>query len=246
MLAAIYVYYLSAVDRQSVLALNVVEVDTQLRFINLYSILGIVGLAMWVPSFLGRVFKPRQRPGVTSAGHRPAQQRARASVSGYDPGYDPGFGPDRERNTDYGAVAGGQSRSDPFGRAPTRPEFATQASPWREEIMNQLRRFDGGPGARIVTDDAMGVPLVLVLENMAPRHCEDAITTLGQLLTWIPLPPRVRIRFENCPEGPAPRHHLVGKALGSVIDPGVFKAVSNANQVDVMFLNPDPRWREQW
>lgn len=241
MAVAVYLFYLSALDRQSPMALRVVEIETQLKYVQLYSIAGILGLLMWVPSVLGKLFKPPQRHTITQAGHRPAQRRARASAQGYDQG--------AGAQPPHSVLPPGHAplAADPFGRAPTRPvPPSALGSPWRQEIMAQLRGYDGGTGARIVTDDAMGVPLVLVLEHLSPRHCERAIGALGDLLSWIPLPPRVRIRFDNCPEGPAPRHHLVGKALGAVLDPGVFKAVSTADQVDVMFLNPDPRWREEW
>jgi len=109
-----------------------------------------------------------------------------------------------------------------------------------------VRGWEGGAGARLLIDHSQGVPLTLVLEHLSPRHAERSVGQLGLLLQTLPLPPRLRIRFSQCPEGPSSRHHMVGKALGAVLDPGCFKAVATTDQVDVMFLSPDPRWRTDW
>ena len=213
MLVAVGLFYLSELDRQSPLALNVVELDSKLRFVKLYSIAGLLGVAMWVPSLLERILRKAPPATVTRAGHRPAQQRARQAAAPQDS---------------------------------TPPRAPTVGGSWREAIMGRIRGWDGGAGARIVVDQSMGVPLTLVLEHLSPRHCEAAIAALGELLQTIPQPPRVRISFDQCPEGPMPRHHLVARALGTVLDPGAFKAVASADQVDVMFHAPDPRWRTEW
>ena len=113
-------------------------------------------------------------------------------------------------------------------------------------MMERLRGWEGGAGARLLIDHSQGVPLTLVLEHLSPRHAERSVGQLGLLLQTLPLPPRLRIRFSQCPEGPSSRHHMVGKALGAVLDPGCFKAVATTDQVDVMFLSPDPRWRTDW
>lgn len=138
-------------------------------------------------------------------------------------------------------AAGAPLPGAPLGAAPAGPTGA-----WREAIMGRIRHWEGGPGARILVDQAHGVPLTLLLEHLGPRHCERSVVALGRLLQTIPLPPRVRIAFDQCPEAPIPRHHLVARALGEVLPPSSFKAVASADQVDVMFFAPDPRWRTDW
>lgn len=211
LLLALGLFALSRLDRQSPLALSVVELDSALRYLPAYSLAGILGLAFWLPPLVGDFLRDRQPTGPRRAGHRPAQQRARAAAAAVEPL--------------PGAAAG---------------------RTWREAVMGRLRQWDGGAGARLLIDQAQGVPVTLQLEHLSPHHCEKAVGELGLLLQTIPLPPRIRVRFDHCPEGPAPRHHMVGKALGTVLDPGSFKAVATADQVDIMFLSPDPRWREEW
>lgn len=125
------------------------------------------------------------------------------------------------------------------------PEASPLVGPWREAITTRLRAFEGH-GCRILLDQAQGLPITLVMEHLTPRRCEEAIAELGQLFQSLPLPPRVRFRFESCPDPGSPRHHLVAKALGQALDPASFKAVPNADQVDVLFHSPDPRWRSDW
>ncbi len=209
-IAAGVLFYLTKIDRMSPYALDLVEIEQKLRFIDLWSIAAIGGLLLWTPSFLQR-FLARAPTGPSRAGHRPAQQRAAGM---------PLSGPQA------GGLGGGGS--------------------WREAIMGRIRHWDGGAGARLLVDQAHGVPLTLLLEHLSPRHCERAVRELGMLLQTVPLPPRVRVSFEHCPEGPAPRHHLVSRALGGVLPPSSFKAVASADQVDVMFFAPDPRWRTDW
>lgn len=134
-------------------------------------------------------------------------------------------------------------RPAPRGEAPV--EHVPSSGPWREAVATRLRSFEG-QGCRILLDQAQGLPVTLVMEHLTPRRCEEAIGELGQLFLSLPVPPRIRFRFENCPEPSGPRHHLVAKALGQVLDPSSFKAVPNADQVDVMFFSPDPRWRTDW
>ena len=213
LLCAVALFYLSEIDRQSPLALSVVEVDSALRFVHAWSLAALLGLLLWAPSLLQRFLAKAPPPTVRRAGHRPAQDRARQAAQGQDPG--PARGP-------------------------------SMGGSWREAILGRVRGFDAGPGARILVDQAQGVPLTLSLEHLSPRHCEAAVTELAHLLQGLPLPPRLRVSFDQCPEGPAPRHHLVAKALGAVLDPGSFKATATADQVEVMFLSPDPRWRTEW
>lgn len=209
LLVAIGLYYLAEVDRVSPLALTVVELDGRVSPLRLYGVAALLGLALWVPPTVRDWLHRRTRAGPTVAGHRPAQQRARADQHLVAPG------------------AGGPR-------------------PWREAILSQVRGWDGGQGARILVDQSHGVPFTLHLEHLSPRHCERAVAELALLLQQLPQPPRVRIEFDQCPEGPAPRHHLVSKALGTVLTHGSFKAVPVADQVEVQFFAPDPRYRTEW
>ncbi len=224
--AAVVLFYLVEVDRQSALALHAVELDGKLRFIKGYSIAGLLGLMLWTPTILGRIFAKQEGPTITTAGHRPAQNRVARRPLGQDAMTAP---------LDYDTDNYGLGTQDMVGHRT-----------WRESILAQVRRYDGGMGARLLVDQSMGVPLTLVLEHMSPRHCDRAVGELALMLQTVPLPPRIRVVFDQCPEGPAPRHHLVSRALGAVIAPGSFKATASADQVEVLFLAPDPRWRTEW
>lgn len=149
----------------------------------------------------------------------------------------------RRGGVDGPSRAGHRSSPRPVG-GPS-PAFASSGGSWSEAVRARLRAYEGA-GCRILFDQAQGLPVTLQLEHLSPRHVDEAVAALGQLFQTLPLPPRLRVRFLHCPEGPGPRHHQVARALGQHIDPGRFKAVANADQVDVIFHDPDPRWRTDW
>lgn len=211
LLLAVGLFYLAELDRMSPLALQVVELDTKLAPLTLYSVVALAGFLLWGPSIVRAFVKDNQVRRPSRAGHRPAQQRARGDQRGADPQARPGG-----------------------------------SRPFREGVLSQVRAWDGGQGARLLIDQSLGVPFTLVLEHLSPRHCERAVGELALLLQQVPLPPRIRVIFDQCPEGPAPRHHLVSKALGTVLTHGTFKATALADSVEVMFYSPDPRYRGEW
>lgn len=131
------------------------------------------------------------------------------------------------------------------GPAP-RPVESLPEQGFRAAMEARLRAFDAGEGARIRPEPTAGVPFELVLEHLAPRSCERAVAELGLLLQTMPLPPRVRVVFDQCPEGPTPRQHMVSKALSQALDRGAFRATATAGAVEVRFTDPDPRWRSEF
>lgn len=209
LIVAAVLFYLVRFDRQSAVALSVVELQSSLGPVPLYSIVAILGVLLFLPGFVKRFVSDRAPATPSQAGHRPhTRQAARPASAG--------------------------ASGAPLG-----------AGGFRGSVLARLREFQAD-GARIEPDPLAGVPFALVLEHLSPRSAERAVGELGLLLQSVPLPPRLRVVFHQCPEGPAPRHHLVGKALGGVLDPGAFKATTSADVVEVRFLSPDPRYQTEW
>ena len=102
--------------------------------------------------------------------------------------------------------------------------------------------MDLGKGARISIEMDTTTPITLHLEHLSPAHCKRAITASGSLISVIPVPPRLKVIFDHCPQAGVPRHHQVAGALSKVLPRGHFRVVSHVDTVDVMFLHPDSAW----
>jgi hypothetical protein len=92
----------------------------------------------------------------------------------------------------------------------------------------------------------MGVPLRLVLEQVPEGRAKRALGTLGRFVASLPIPPRVQVQFVDCPPAQQPLHVLVKGSLSTALPRGSFKVVSNLDRIDVLFVEHDPIWREQW
>lgn len=132
------------------------------------------------------------------------------------------------------------------GRAPLRAVEGGSAAGFRDRVTGQAASLSLPPGARIVLDPAMGVPLRLVLEQVPEGRAKRALGTLGRFVASLPIPPRVQVQFVDCPPAQQPLHVLVKGSLSTALPRGSFKVVSNLDRIDVLFVEHDPIWREQW
>ena len=113
---------------------------------------------------------------------------------------------------------------------------------WLEQAREAAKTIRWPSGVRMSIDSSKPCPIELRIEQAPPERAKRAVSLLGNWLASIPLPPRARIVYQNCPEGGSPRHHQVAGALAESIHRGQFKTLSDLDAVDVMFHQPDPRW----
>lgn len=144
---------------------------------------------------------------------------------------------------DAGGVAA-PSRSR--GHAPRLAAQAGAPAGFRDRVTGQAAALQLPPGARLVLDPAVGVPLRLVLEQVPEGRAKRAVSTLGRFLASLPTPPRVQVQFVDCPTAQQPLQVLVKGSLSTALPRGSFKVVSNLDRIDVLFTEHDPVWREQW
>lgn len=116
----------------------------------------------------------------------------------------------------------------------------------RGRILAHARGFGFGNNVRLEPDTSPGVPLTVVLQHMSPQAVKRTCVRVAAFVSEIPRPPRVRIRFEQCPDDPSPRQHVVTGAISTHIARSEFKATSHLDHVEVLFFNPDPEWLEIW
>jgi hypothetical protein len=127
---------------------------------------------------------------------------------------------------------------EPPRRGRSTPAVRTApASPRRVDL--ELPR-----GARLLLDQG-GVPMTLMLEHVPAERARRAIEQLGAALAEGPVPPRLRIRFFQCPDMGTPRQHLVSGALAQRLPRSDFKATLHLDDVEVLFHHPGD-WRERW
>ena len=117
---------------------------------------------------------------------------------------------------------------------------AASATDWRRRVHENAAALPLEPGAHISHDQA-GVALTLTLSRVPQERARRAIDSFCTFVAGIPAPPRVRIRFIDCPDTGLPRHQLVNgiarRHLGEELH---VTAVDDA--VDIRFHHPDPRW----
>ncbi len=150
----------------------------------------------------------------------------------------------RLRQLDTTAAAPAPTRSR--GHAPRVAAQAGAPAGFRDRVTGQAAALELPPGARLVLDPAVGVPLRLVLEQVPEGRAKRALSTVGQFLASLPTPPRMQVQFVDCPAAQQPLHVLVKGALSTALPRGTFKVVSNLDRIDVLFTEHDPVWREQW
>lgn len=141
---------------------------------------------------------------------------------------------------------GASTPARPPGPGPGRGRKVGAPAGFRDRVTGQAAALNLPPGARLVLDPAVGVPLRLVLEQVPEGRAKRALGTLGRFLASLPTPPRVQVQFVDCPAGQQPLHVLVKGSLATALPRGSFKVVSTLDRIDVLFSAHDPVWREQW
>lgn len=125
--------------------------------------------------------------------------------------------------------------------APTAPRV--HRGDWRGEFREEAAGLNLPTGARLVLDASVTVPVHLVLEHCTEHRARRAIELMAALLLAHPLPHRAQISFQDCPRPTTPWHHIATAALGKHLPQGAFRVVRQATSLDILFHNPDPRWR---
>ena len=212
--------YLLYVDRQTTVALHMVEVQSMFG-VPIPALLAVLGAILMVWSI-----KVRHSDGGVS------KRRATISASV------------RERPASSVAPKLTQ-RPHPVKTASVHDESDTQNT-WWTQMRHSCNGITLPPGARIVLDPTRPCPIVLHLEMAPPERCKRAIRAVSAWFATFSIPPRFRVVFDHCPEGPSPRHHMVSGAIASEIDRGGFKVISDRDSVDVLFHHPDPHWKKPY
>ena len=150
----------------------------------------------------------------------------------------------RKRNNRATPSTPPRTTSTPSTTAPAKIASETNDpdADWLDQAREAAKSIRWPSGARMSIDPSKPCPIELRLEQAPPERAKRAVSLLGNWLASVPLPPRARIVYQNCPEGGSPRHHQVAGALAESIHRGQFKALSDLDAVDVMFHQPDSRW----
>ncbi len=198
LLAAGGAAYLSLVDRQSAIALSLVEVDGMLP-VPVYALLGVLGAILLAVALVKRLGKPT------------------AAVAGDGP----------RRGPTMRAIDGGQGD-------------------FRQRVVSRAQGVALPEGCALLIDAQAGVPFTLLLDQVPPGRGKRALEQTGAFIASLPVPPRLVVEYRNCPPSTGPRHNEVRGALSARVPRGSFRVTSHVDKVDVVFLQPDPVWRDLW
>ena len=148
----------------------------------------------------------------------------------------------------------GSQRPNPTARRSSKPARAPLASvegfsfedhDWHRQVVDSAKSVSLPAGARLTHNPRGTTPFELHLDNAPPERCKRAVSAIAQWLVSIPRPPRLRVHFNNCPGGGPPRHHQVAGSLATAMARSEFKVTTGLDSVDVLFLQPDPRWTSE-
>lgn len=217
--AAVILAALEHVDRTSATALTVVEWSQRLGM-PLFSIAIILGTVALVVGMFGSTKKSRRSTTQSRTTYGRAEPQTQATRPAL-----------REAGT-----------LPPIGPMNPDKTISPRAHDWRGQVRSLANDLELGKGARITIDLSTTTPITLHLEHLSPAHCKRAIAGTGSLISVIPIPPRLKVVFDHCPEAGVPRHHQVAGALAQVLPRSHFRVVSHVDTVDVMFHHPDPAW----
>ena len=126
------------------------------------------------------------------------------------------------------------------------PDAIRRPPPTRARILARAKDFSFGNKVRVELDASPGVPVTIVLQHMSPQSVKRTLEQVAAWVEGIPRPPRIRIEFVQCPEGPNPRNRQVTGAFATHLPRSAFKATSHLEYVEVLFFDPDPEWKEIW
>jgi len=114
---------------------------------------------------------------------------------------------------------------------------------WRSDIFNQARALALEGGARVQLN-RNNAPVGLLLERSTTERARRNIEALARFLSTIPVPARARLTFKDCPTPGTPWGKLVEGAFRQHFAAGSFRVVSQRDEIDVLFSDPDPRWAD--
>lgn len=108
--------------------------------------------------------------------------------------------------------------------------------------MARARALEWEPGVSLLLDDVERVPFTLVLDRVTPERVRRAADAYARFLADIPLPPRARLRFRDCPPAEGPRHKQVLGVFRRHFAADGFHVVGQEESVDVLFKTPASCW----
>lgn len=115
---------------------------------------------------------------------------------------------------------------------------------WRLQLQASAKSIKLPVGARMEIDLDNKYPIILTLEQAPNERCKRAVIQVARWISTIPTPPRLKIIFNQCPEGGSPRHHQVSGAFAQSHDRAHFKVVRHLDEVDVLFSHPNTQWTQ--
>ncbi len=207
--------WFSVADRTSPLALQVVELESQIGM-ELWPAVTTLGLALLLARLLiGRLLVAR--PVASPPRPRPLTRDGDRSFGPASSGYRP-----------------------PAPAASVAPVAAT--GEWLAVVRSQARFVSDDAMGRIRFEEAAGVPVTLVLTAITPEQARRRIASFAAWLATIPTPPCARVRLVSSPDIDGPLHRLFKAELARHFPAEAFAVVSAHAGADVLFNRPDPRW----
>lgn len=98
-------------------------------------------------------------------------------------------------------------------------------------------------GATVIIDPARVPQIRLNLLRQTPERSRRSVEVFADFLVSVPPPPRVAIRYEDCPHAGPPRRHQVTAVLRRTLVGLAFTVVEQQDTLEIVFSAPDPRWR---
>ncbi len=86
-------------------------------------------------------------------------------------------------------------------------------------------------------------PFALLIERSTVEQARRSIRVVARFLSTAPVPPRLRVTIRGCAPPATPWSHLTEGIFREFFPRSAFKTISQDSGVDVLFNDPDPRWR---
>lgn len=120
---------------------------------------------------------------------------------------------------------------------------AYEGSDWLDALRRNARGLLLERGASVEINPDRVPPVRLVMDRLTPEQARRSVDLFAEFLAQTPLPGRVALVFRDIPrEGPA-RNHQVNALLRKYFTPATFQVVEHEDTIELMFRQPDPRWR---
>ena len=117
-----------------------------------------------------------------------------------------------------------------------------QGTEWLPIAMKRAKALELGPGTSIRMAIGTPVPFTLQLVSVPHERRRREIEKFVGFLAGIATPPRVSVHYRSCDDGTEDHYLVVSSLLQSAFPRTTFKAYRQGDTVEVVFLNPDPRW----